>query len=72
MQNSKTFKELKINDKVGSISMPGQFASDNAGVVVEIKSDRFCDKICVVKMENGSIEEIHGLVEVGIGWYHIG
>jgi hypothetical protein len=59
----------KPGDRIGSVTGPGQFPSDNPGTVVCISSNRF-GSFAVVQMDSGIVEYCHGMNRgPGIGWH---
>lgn len=55
--------------RIGAVSGPGSFASDNAGVVLTRVESKWGDYV-VVLMDNGTTETCHSLnVGPGIGWH---
>ena len=54
--------------RVGTVCGPCEQAKDNAGTVLCQVSDRWGTH-AVVMMDNGKIQNCHGLTNVGIGWY---
>lgn len=54
--------------RVGTVSGPGEFPSDNAGTVLTQITDRWGTH-ALVMMDSGKVETCHGLTQRGIGWH---
>lgn len=54
--------------RVGRVCGPGEFPSDDAGVVLAQITDRWGTHSLVL-MDSGKTETCHGLTGRGIGWY---
>lgn len=57
--------------RVGRVCGPGEFPTDDTGVVLVHAFDRW-GQYAVIAMTDGGIERCHHLTKVGIGWYDLG
>lgn len=58
-----------VGQKIGVVSGPGEFPSDNQGTVTEIVVDRWGTH-ALITMDNGRSSTCHGLNRgPGIGWH---
>jgi hypothetical protein len=65
------FDSIRVGDRIGLISGPGQFPQEGmcrTGTVYSKEHDRF-GRYLVLTMDDHSTETVHGLTEVGIGAY---
>lgn len=61
----------QAGQRIGRICGPGEFASDDAGIVLCQVDDRWGSHV-VVLMDNGTTETCHGMNRgPGIGWHYL-
>lgn len=55
-------------DRVGFVCGPGEYAADNAGIVLAVYANRWSQNNAVILMDDGSVQESSSqLTSVGIG-----